>query len=100
MNKHYDYRFTANYNSSRPDCNLFANSEHIVTDGVYDFDDFIREQAIPGADEISANNGEYIQHDYETEVNGWGKWYFLIDSETRERTGEAYLVTSEYDTDE
>lgn len=100
MNKRYNYRFTAHYDNSQPDCNLSVESNHIVTDGEYTFEDFIKEQVIPGADEISANNGEYIQHDYEIEENGWGTCYFLTDAETGERTGEAYVVTDEFDTDE
>lgn len=100
MNKRYNYRYTGHYDNSQPDCNLGAESDHIVTDGDYTFDDFIREQVIPGADGISARNGDYVQHDYETVENGWGTWYFLIDSETGERTGDAYLITGEYDTDE
>ena len=80
MNKKITYRFTAHFDSSKPDWNLEAESSYIITDGVYDFSDYLRDRDV----------------DFEIEDD---RFYFVLDDDG-ERTGECYVITSECDTDE
>lgn len=80
MNKKITYRFSTHFDINQPDWNLDSESSYIVTDGVYDFADYLRD----------------VDVDFEVEDN---RFYFVIDDEG-ERTGECYVITSEEDTNE
>lgn len=79
MNKKITYRFSAHFDINKPDWNLEAESDYIVTDGVYDFQDYLKDRDV----------------DFEIE----DERYFVLDDEG-ERTGECYVITSEEDTEE
>lgn len=79
MNKKITYRFSAHFDKNLPDWNLEAESNSIVTDGVYDFADYLSDR------------------DVDFEVEG-ERLYFVVNE--GERTGECYVITSESDTDE
>lgn len=79
MNTKINYRWTQRYDQNIPDNNFEATSDCIVTDGIYDFEEYLKDRDI----------------NYEVE----GNFYFVIDDEG-ERTGEAFWVTSEEPTDE
>lgn len=80
MNKKITYRFSAHFDLYKPDWNLEATSSDIVTDGVYDFEDYLRDRNV----------------NFEIEDESF---YFVLDDEG-ERTGECYVITSEEDTTE
>lgn len=80
MNKKITYRFSAHFDINKPDWNLEAESDYIVTDGVYDFQDYLKDRDV----------------DFEIEDE---RFYFVLDDEG-ERTGECYVITSEEDTEE
>ena len=80
MNKKITYRFTANFDISKPDCNFIPTSDYIITDGLYDFDDYLRDRNV----------------DFEIEDE---RFYFVLNDEG-ERTGECYVIASEEDTTE
>lgn len=71
MNKKYTYR-----------CNDSGETDYIITDGVYDFEDWLR-------DSISGN--------YSVEVDG--NFYYILDG-CNEHTGEVYHVISVENTSE
>ena len=79
MNRKYTYRWTANEDYSIFNNNYSEESDYIITDGVYDFSDYLRD------------NGVNFEQD--------GNTYYVLD-ECEERTGEAYLIISEEDTTE
>jgi hypothetical protein len=79
MNKKYTFRTTANEDYSKPNNNYSEETEYIVTDGVYDFSDYLSDQG------VAAENVD-------------DKFYVVDDD--GERTGEAYWIISEEDTDE
>lgn len=79
MNNKITFRFTARYDESQPDNNFEATADCIVTDGQYDFSDFLSDRDV----------------NFENE----GNYYFVIDDDG-ERTGEAYWITREEPTDE
>jgi hypothetical protein len=79
MNKKYTYRWTQNEDYSKPNNNYDEETDYIITDGVHDFADWLR--------------------DSEVNFEQNGDKYYVLD-ECEERTGEAYLVISEEDTEE
>lgn len=81
MNKKYTYRWTANEDYSKPNNNYSDETDYIITDGIYDFEDWLNDN-VP---------------DYRIERDG--NTYCLVDV-NGDRTGEAYLVINEEDTDE
>ena len=82
MNKKYIYRFCKNYFENE----YFEETESIVTDGVYDFEDWLK-------DSINGYNNYTVEHEDGSNT------YYIIDG-CNERTGEMYVVISEEDTDE
>lgn len=79
MNKKITYRFSAHFDINKPDWNLETESNYIVTDGVYDFQDYLKDRDV----------------DFEVEDE---RFYFVLDD--GERTGECYVITGEEDTEE
>ena len=82
MNKRINYKWYANYMENQYSEEL--NS--IVTDGVYDFEDWIRDNI------YRVYNGNFA-------VEREGDMYYILDG-CNERTGEMYQVISEEDTEE
>lgn len=83
MNKKYNYRFYKNYFEN----NYSEEIESIVTDGVYNFEDWLR-------DNINRFNDNYtVEHEDNNDA------YYILDG-CNERTGEMYVVISEEDTAE
>lgn len=81
MNKKYTYRWTANEDYSKTDDKFTEETDYIITDGVYDFEDWLNDN-VP---------------DYRIERDG--NTYYLVDV-NGDRTGEAYWVIREENTDE
>ena len=79
MNKKYTYRWTANEDYSIPNNNYNEETDYIITDGVYDFADWLKDN------EVNADQD--------------GDKFYVLD-EFNERTGEAYWIINEEDTDE
>ena len=79
MNKKYTYRWTANEDGSKPNYNYDEETDYIITDGIYDFSDWLTDNEVR----------------FEQEENT----YYVVD-EFGEKTGEAYWVINEEDTDE
>lgn len=77
VNTKITYRWTSDYENSP-----FADTDHIVTDGVYDFSDFLSDRGV-----------NFVIDDQDPDL------YWVLD-EFDERTGEAFLVISVLDTDE
>lgn len=77
------YVFAQNYDQSQPDNGFCGETEHIITDGVYDFEDYMQDR------------GVYYEEDEDTEG-----LYHVLDSPAGERTGEAYMVIRTEPTDE
>ncbi len=101
MNKKYTYVYTGHYDPSIVANNFGCESEYIITDGDYDFCDFMKEQVI----NTMNNDLKYLYDnhifDYEAEIDDDGVgYYYIIDVDEGERTGEVYLVKSVEDTDE
>lgn len=78
-NTRINYKFAKKFDMRKPDNGFNCETEHIVTDGVYDFEDFLR------------HHGLSFEKD--------GNYYHILD-EDGERTGEVYLVISEEKTNE
>lgn len=82
MNKRINYRWYENYFEDKYSDEI--NS--IVTDGIYDFEDWLRDNI------YRAYNGNYaVEHDGDT--------YYILDG-SNERTGEMYVIISEENTEE
>lgn len=79
MNKKYTYIWTANEDFSKPNNNYNEESNYIITDGVYDFADWLQDSGV---------NAEQD-----------GNTFYTLD-ECGEHTGEAYLIINDEDTDE
>lgn len=79
MNKKYIYRTTAKEDYSKPNNNYNDETDYLVTDGVYDFSDYLSDCGI-AAEQVD------------------DKLYVI--NEDGERTGEVYWIISEEDTDE
>lgn len=82
MNKRINYRWYSNYMENQCSDEL----DSIVTDGVYDFEDWIRDRI-------------YRMTDGNFSVERDGDCYYILD-ECNERTGDMYRVISEEDTEE
>ena len=78
-NTKISYKWTNNYDENEPNNGFGCETEYIVTDGVYDFEDFLADSDVI----FNEENGVY----------------FVLD-EDFERTGEAYMVISTEETDE
>ena len=84
MNKRIDYRYYENYFDGKFSWEL----DSIVTDGVYDFEDWIRDNVYRNTD------GNFsVEHEKGSDT------YYIVDG-CNERTGQMYVVISEEDTDE
>ncbi len=84
MNKRINYRWYANYMENQYSEEL----DSIVTDGIYDFEDWIRDNV------YRAYNGNFaVEHEEGSDT------YYILDG-CNERTGEMYVVISEEDTEE
>ena len=78
-NTKISYKWTNNYDENEPNNGFGCEAEYIITDGVYDFEDFLADSDVI----FNEENGVY----------------FVLD-EDFERTGEAYIVISTEETDE
>lgn len=83
MNMKITYSFARNYDLRKPNNGFCEETEHIITDGVYDFEDYMQDC------------GVYYEKDEGTEG-----LYHVLDSLCGERTGEAYMVIRTEPTDE
>lgn len=79
VNNKITFVWARNYDQSQPNNGFGEETDSIVTDGVYDFEDWLSDNDVPFEEEDGV--------------------YFVID-EDDERTGEAYMVVSEEPTDE
>lgn len=79
MNKKYTYRWTNREDLSIPDNNYEATADYIICKPPYDFGDYLTDRNVP----------------YEKD----GDIYYVLD-ENNKRTGEAYWIIEEEDTDE
>lgn len=82
MNTKIIYKWTGAYNENMPDNNFESETNFIITDGIYDLTDYIRERA---------------EKDFEEDDQCEGFYWIVEDGE---RTGEAYMVVAEQATDE
>ncbi len=82
MNKKYNYKWYRNYFEN----DYSEELDSIVTDGIYDFEDWIRDSI------YRAYNGNYA-------VERDGNSYYILDG-SNERTGEMYVVVSVENTEE
>lgn len=78
-NVKYTYRWTKHEDFNVPDNNYEATSDYIICEPLYDFGDYLNDNNVP----------------YEKD----GDTYYVLD-ENGERTGEAYWITSEEETNE
>ena len=83
MNVKITYTFAKDYVLSKPNNGFCEETDHIITDGVYDFKDYLQD------------NNVYYEEDDECEG-----LYHVLDSHGGERTGEAYMVIRTEPTDE
>lgn len=79
MNKKYVYRWTVNEEFSVPNNNYSCETEYIICEPPYDFEDFLSDSNV----------------NFEKD----GNMYYVL-GEDGERTGEAFWVISVMDTDE
>ena len=79
MNNKINYKWTKEYNEAQPNNGFNEEIESIVTDGVYDFSDWLLDNGVKFEEE---NDLYYVLDEYE------------------ERTGEAYQVINEEPTEE
>ncbi|GEM_PF-7128134 len=82
MNTKYTYRWTNNYFE---DANN-NETDYIITDGVYDFEDWLTDSIRRNTD---SNYSVEVEDDY----------YYILDG-CNERTGEMYVVLNKEATDE
>ena len=80
MNKKYFYKWTADEDCSTPGNNYSDETYYIITDGDYDFEDWLTD-----------NSAGYM-------IEREGNTYYLVDAIGR--TGEAYWLIGEEDTNE
>lgn len=83
MNTKITFNYTNKYDDGIPNNNFPEETQHIITDGVFDFEDWL------------INSNIYFEKDDKTDG-----FYWVIDPETEERTGEAYFVLREEPTSE
>ena len=82
MNKKYNYKWYRNYFEN----DYSEEIDSIVTDGIYDFEDWIRDSI------YRTYNGNYaVERDNDT--------YYILDG-SNDRTGEMYVVVSVENTEE
>lgn len=77
--KKIEYAIAGEYNLSVPNNGFNCETDYIVTDGVYDFSDWLND------------NG--VQFEEENDI------YFVLNN-SGDRTGEAFMIVSEEETDE
>jgi hypothetical protein len=82
MNTKITFVSTSEYNDSIPNNNFPEETEYIITDGVYDFEDYLRD------------NGVNFEEDENTEG-----FYWVLDDDDK-RTGAAFMILKIEDTDE
>ena len=82
MNTKITYKFTSFYDDSQPNNNFPEETDYIITDGVFDFADYLE------------NNNIYFSED--DDCSGF---FWVLDS-CGQRTGAAYQVLSEEPTTE
>ena len=79
MNTKIIYTWTNNYDESQPYNGFAEETDYIITDGIYEFDDY-----------LSDNDAQFeIENDI----------YYIID-DNGDRTGEAYMIVDELETEE
>ena len=83
MNMKITYKFAQNYDQSQPNNGFSEETDYIITDGVYDLEDYMRDNEV------------YYEEDEDTEG-----LYHVLDSPGGERTGAAYTVIRTEQTDE
>ena len=83
MNMKITYAYAQNYDQSQPNNGFGEETDYIITDGVYDFADYMRDNEI------------CYEEDEDTEG-----LYHVLDSLGGERTGAAYMVIRTEPTDE
>lgn len=83
MNMKITYAYAQNYDLSKPNNGFCEETEHIVTDGVYDLEDYMQDRNV------------YYEEDEDTDG-----LYHVLDSLGGERTGAAYMVIRTEPTDE
>lgn len=74
MNSKIIYKWTDNYNESKPNNGFLDETDYIVTDGVYGFDDYL------------SDHGVQFENENDT--------YYVIDDDG-DRTGEAFMIVGE-----
>lgn len=83
MNTKITFAFAKNYDLNQPNNGFGEETDYIVTDGVYDFTDYMQDNEI-----------------YYEEDDACEGLYHVLDSLGGERTGEAYMVIRIEQTDE
>lgn len=73
------YKWTKNYDESKPNNNFLDETDYIVTDGVYGFDDYL------------SDHGVKFENENDT--------YYVIDDDG-DKTGEAFMIVGKSETDE
>ncbi len=73
------YKWTYDYNESEPDNGFLAETDYIVTDGVYGFGDYLLDRG--------------VQFENEDDI------YYVVDDDG-DRTGEAFMIVGESATNE
>lgn len=81
MNTRINYKWAKEYDDSKPDNGFSCETDSIVTDGFYNFSDFL------------SDNGVMFEVDEKDE-----DFYFVVDDEGK-RTGEVFMVISTEETD-
>lgn len=76
--KKYIYRATPNEDLSKPNNNYWEETNEIITDGIYDFEDWLRDN---------------IYDNYSVEYDESRDTYYILDG-CNERTGGAYKIVS------
>jgi hypothetical protein len=80
-NKKYTYVSTSRYDDSIPNNNFPEETDYIVTDGIFDFEDFLKD------------NDVNFEEDEKT------KGFYWVLNDADERTGAAFFVLKIEDTD-
>lgn len=79
MNTKYIYRWTPDEDYSKPNNNYNEETDYIITDGIYDFSDWLQSYDVRFEEEDGT--------------------YYVLD-ENGDRTGEAYWIINVEETDE
>lgn len=79
MNTKFTYKWTPDEDYSKPNYNYNAETDYIITDGIYDFSDWLQSYNVRFEEDDGA--------------------YYVLD-ENGDRTGEAYRIINVEETDE